>query len=95
MNCRKLDFELDFIEVEDEYGKIEQLFVTALYEVGKNLYLSLVSGIEKTSPEEWEGHLLRYLDMEGDFELEEIESDEEFNEVAAVIQEFEDKIGSI
>ena len=92
MDCKKRDFELEFMDIENEYGEVERFYITALYEVGNHQYLSLVSGVEKSeSSDGWVGHLYQYLDMEGDFELMEIESDDEFNEVAAVIQAFEDK----
>ena len=96
MNCKKLEFEFDYVDLELDDGQIEKYFVTALYEVEGRKYLSLVSGLEGTEGddlESLEGHLLEYLEMdEGDFELAEIQSDDEFNRIVQMIQTFEDQL---
>lgn len=94
MNCRSLDFSYDFIEIETENGKIERLFVTALYELEGKKYLSLVSDIEHLHGmnfDDLDGFLYEYVELDEDFELMEIENDEEFNRVAALIQAYEDE----
>lgn len=96
MNCKKLEFEFDYVDLELDDGQIEKYFVTALYEVDGRKYLSLVSGLEDAEGddlESLEGHLLEYLEMdEGDFELAEIQSDDEFNRIVQMIQTFEDQL---
>lgn len=94
MNCKTLDFAYDFIELENDNGVNERLFVTALYEVEGRKYLSLVSDIEKmqgSDLDELEGFLYEYMEMGEEFELMEIQDDEEFNRIAALIQAYEDE----
>ena len=94
MNCRKLNFDLDFIDLELDDGSMERYFVTALYEVEGKKYLSLVTGLEEAdrAVEDLEGHLFQYVEMdEGEFELLEIRDDRVYNTVAEMIQKFEDQ----
>lgn len=94
MNCKTLDFAYDFIELENDNGVNERLFVTALYEAEGRKYLSLVSDIEKmqgSDLDELEGFLYEYMEMGEEFELMEIQDDEEFNRIASLIQAYEDE----
>lgn len=94
MNCKTLDFAYDFIELENDNGVNERLFVAALYEAEGRKYLSLVSDIEKmqgSDLDELEGFLYEYMEMGEEFELMEIQDDEEFNRIASLIQAYEDE----
>ena len=97
MNCKKREVEFDYIDLELDDGQIEKYFVTALYEVDGRQYLSMVTGVEHAEGqklESLEGHLLEYLEMDdGEFELVEIQDDNEFNRIVQVIQEYEDQMG--
>ncbi len=96
MNCKRRDVEFDYIDLELDDGQIEKYFVTALYEVEGKQYLSLVTGVEDAEEqdlESLEGHLLEYLEMDdGEFELMEIQNDNEFNHIVQIIQEYEDQL---
>ena len=96
MNCKRRDVEFDYIDLELDDGQIEKYFVTALYEVEGKQYLSLVTGVEDAEEqdlESLEGHLLEYLEMDdGEFELVEIQDDNEFNRIVQMIQEYEERL---
>ena len=93
MNCKTLEFAYDFIELEQDNGAVERLFVTALYELDGQKYLSLVSDIENMKEsdfDELDGFLYKYVELDDEFELMEIEDDEEYNRTVALIQAYED-----
>ena len=94
MNCKELDCGLDFITLDFEDGASEDCFVAGLYEIEGKKYLSVVVGVdEETDFEngEVDGYLYQFIgDNEEEFELIDIESDDEFNRIAGIIEAYED-----
>ena len=95
MSCKELNCELDFISLDFEVGASEECLVTGLYEVEGKKYLAVVVGadddfdVEKA--DELEGYIYEYVEAgEEEFELIDIESDEEFNRIAGIIEAFEE-----
>lgn len=91
--CRELDCELTFITLDFEDGESEECLVDALYEIEGKKYLSVVVGVSEdmdVDNAELEGYIYEYEDVDGDeFELTDIESDEEFNRIAGIIEAYE------
>lgn len=91
--CKELDTNLDFITLDFEDGETEECLVTGLYEIEGKKYLSVVVGADQDvdlENAELEGYLYEYQDAgEDEFELIDIESDEEFDRIAAKIEAFE------
>ena len=95
MSCKELNCELDFISLDFEDGASEECLVTGLYEVEGKKYLAVVVGadydfdVEKA--DELDGYIYEYVEAgEEEFELIDIESDEEFNRIAGIIEAFEE-----
>ena len=93
MLCKELDCGLDFITLDFEDGASEECFVAGLYEVEGKKYLSVVVGVNEETDfetDELEGYLYQFVgDNEEEFELLDIENDEEFNRIAGIIEEYE------
>lgn len=94
MNCKELNCELDFITLDFEDGESEECLVAGLYEIEGKKYLSVVVGANEDTDfenDELEGYIYEYVDAnEEEFELNDIESDEEFNRIAGIIEAYED-----
>ena len=94
MSCKELDCGLDFITLDFEDGASEECFVAGLYEVEGKKYLSVVVGVNEETDfetDELEGYLYQFVgDNEEEFELLDIENDEEFNRIAGIIEAYED-----
>ncbi len=94
MNCKELDCGLDFITLEFEEGASEDCFVAGLYEIEGKRYLSVVVGVDEDTDmenDELEGYLYQFVgDNEEEFELLDIESDEEFERIAKIIEAYEE-----
>ena len=95
MSCRELDCELDFISLDFEDGASEECLVTGLYEVEGKKYLAVVVGedddLDLEKADEMEGYIYEYVEVgEDEFELIDIESDDEFKRIAGIIEAFED-----
>lgn len=94
MNCKELDCALDFVTLDFEDGVSEDCLVAGLYEIEGKKYLSVILGVNEDTDfenEELEGYIYEYVCLEGDeFELNDIATDEEFNRIAAIIEEFEE-----
>lgn len=95
MSCRELDCELDFISLDFEDGASEECLVTGLYEVEGKKYLAVVVGedddFDLEKADEMEGYIYEYVEVgEDEFELIDIESDDEFKRIAGIIEAFED-----
>ena len=95
MNCKELECELNFISLDFEDGESEECLVTGLYEIEGKKYLAVVVGadddfdLEKS--DELEGYIYEYAEAgEDEFELIDIESDDEFNRIAGIIEAFEE-----
>lgn len=95
--CKELDTNLNFITLDFEDGETEECLVTGLYEIEGKKYLSVVVGADQDEDlenAELEGYLYEYQDAgEDEFELIDIESDEEFDRIAAKIEAFEEGRG--
>lgn len=93
MICKELECGLDFITLDFEDGASEECFVAGLYEIEGKKYLSVVVGVnEDTDFEngEVDGYLYEFVgENEEEFELNDIENDEEFNRIAGIIEEYE------
>lgn len=91
--CKELETTLDFITVDFEDGASEDCLVVGLYEIEGKKYMSLLTGIGEDmelESEEVEGYIYEYVDVnEDEFELIDIEDDDEFERIAAKIEEFE------
>ncbi len=75
--CDCEDEEAEIIVFEDENGKEESFEVIGVFEVEEKEYIAL------QSQEDSSILLCKYIEKEnGDYEVEEIESDEEFNKVS-------------
>lgn len=84
--CDCEDEEAEIIVFEDENGKEESFEVIGVFEVEEKEYIAL------QSQEDSSILLCKYIEKEnGDYEVEEIESDEEFNKVSdafdAIVEE--------
>ena len=94
MLCKELDCGLDFITLDFEDGASEECFVAGLYEVEGKKYLSVVVGVNEETDfenDELEGYLYQFVgDNEEEFELIDIENDEEFNRIAGIIEAYEE-----
>lgn len=94
MNCKELDCGLDFITLEFEEGASEDCFVAGLYEIEGKRYLSVVVGVDEDTDmenDELEGYLYQFVgDNEEEFELLDIETDEEFDRIAKIIEAYEE-----
>lgn len=93
MGCKELDCELDFITLEFEDGESEECLVAGLYEIEGKKYLSVVIGADDETDfenDELEGYLYIYAEMGDEFELIDIENDEEFNRIAGIIEAYEE-----
>ena len=94
MSCKELDCGLDFITLDFEDGASEKCFVAGLYEVEGKKYLSVVVGVNEETDfenDELEGYLYQFVgDNEEEFELLDIENDEEFNRIAGIIEAYEE-----
>lgn len=93
MLCKELDCGLDFITLDFEDGASEECFVAGLYEIEGKKYLSVVVGVNEETDfenDELEGYLYQFVgDNEEEFELIDIENDDEFNRIAGIIEEYE------
>lgn len=94
MNCKELECELNFVTLDFEDGESEECLVTGLYEVEGKTYLTVVLGadddFDPEKAEELEGYIYEYVDAGNEeFELLDIESDEEFNRIAEIIEAYE------
>lgn len=77
--CDCEDEEAEIIVFEDENGKEESFEVIGVFEVEEKEYIALQSQDDSSIL------LCKYIEKEnGDYEVEEIESDEEFNKVSDV-----------
>lgn len=88
--CDCEDEEAEIIVFEDENGKEESFEVIGVFEVEEKEYIALQSQDDSSIL------LCKYIEKEnGDYEVEEIESDEEFNKVSdafdALVEEEEDE----
>ena len=96
MNCKELNTELEIITLEFEDGKSEDCFVAGLYEIEGTKYLSVAVGAdENTDLEngELDGYLYQYVEMgSNEFELIDIESDDEFNRIAGIIDAYDSSL---
>jgi len=94
MSCKELDCGLDFITLDFEDGASEECFVAGLYEVEGKKYLSVVVGVNEETDfenDELEGYFYQFVgDNEEEFELLDIENDEEFNRIAGIIEAYEE-----
>ena len=94
MLCKELDCGLDFITLDFEDGASEECFVAGLYEVEGKKYLSVVVGVNEETDfenDELEGYLYQFVgDNEEEFELIDIDNDEEFNRIAGIIEAYEE-----
>ena len=94
MLCKELDCGLDFITLDFEDGASEECFVAGLYEVEGKKYLSVVVGVNEETDfetDELEGYLYQFVgDNEEEFELLDIETDEEFDRIAKIIEAYEE-----
>lgn len=92
--CRELECELNFITLDFEDGESEECLVDALYEIEGKKYLSVVVGVSEdmdVEDAELEGYIYEYKDVDDEeFELIDIESDEEFERIARMIEAYED-----
>ena len=92
MGCKELDCELDFITLDFEDGESEDCLVAGLYEIEGKKYLSVVIGADAETDfesDELEGYLYLYVGEGEEFELIDIENDDEFNRIAGIIEEYE------
>ena len=93
MNCKELNTELEIITLEFEDGRSEDCFVAGLYEIEGKKYLSVAVGADENSTlenGELEGYLYQYVEMDdGEFELIDIERDDEFNRIAGIIDAYD------
>lgn len=91
--CKGLDTNLNFITLDFENGESEECLVTGLYEIEGKKYLSVVVGADENADlenDELEGYIYEYADVNDDeFELIDIESDEEFDRIVSKIEAFE------
>ena len=94
MSCKELNCELDFITLDFEDGASEECLVAGLYEIEGKKYLSVVVGANEDTDfenDELEGYIYEYVDAdEEEFELVDIESDDEFNRIAGIIEAYEE-----
>lgn len=90
--CKEIETSLDFITLDFEDGS-EECLVLGVYEIEGKKYMSLVTGVENgedLDSDEVEGYIYEYVDVnDEEFELLDIESDEEFERIAAKIEAFE------
>lgn len=87
--CECEEEESEILVFENEDGKEESFEIIGVFEVDEKEYIALQSQDDSSIL------LCRYIEKEdGDFEVEEIESDEEFNKVSdafdALIEEDEE-----
>lgn len=76
--------EYETITLDFEDGTIVECEAVELFEVDGRQYMALLPVEEVEEDEEAEVYLLRYIDVnDEEFELEDIETDEEFDKVAA------------
>lgn len=91
--CKELDTELNYITLDFEDGESEDCLVTGLYEIEGKKYLAVVVGADEDTDlddTELEGYVYEYTDVnDEEFELIDIESDEEFDRIVAKIEAFE------
>ena len=78
-------FEETTVTLVDEEGKEAEFFVDEIYEVGKKLYAALIPGnVENIT----EYYVFRLKDLgNDDFELEDIEDEEEYDAAADAYEE--------
>lgn len=90
--CKEIETNLDFITLDFEDGS-EECLVLGIYEIEGKKYMSLVAGVEDgedLESDDVEGYIYEYADVDDEeFELLDIESDEEFERIAAKIEAFE------
>lgn len=90
--CKEIETNLDFITLDFEDGS-EECLVLGIYEIEGKKYMSLVAGVEDGEDlegDDVEGYIYEYVDVDDEeFELLDIESDEEFERIAAKIEAFE------
>lgn len=90
--CKEIETNLDFITLDFEDGS-EECLVLGVYEIEGKKYMSLVAGVEDgedLESDDVEGYIYEYVDVDDEeFELLDIESDEEFERIAAKIEAFE------
>lgn len=90
--CKEIETNLDFITLDFEDGS-EECLVLGIYEIEGKKYMSLVAGVEDgedLESDDVEGYIYEYVDVDDEeFELLDIESDEEFERIAAKIEAFE------
>ena len=91
--CKEIETSLDFITVDFEDGASEDCLVVGIYEIEGKKYMSLLTGVDEDmnlESDEVEGYIYEYVDVnEDEFELIDIESDEDFERIAAKIEAFE------
>lgn len=90
--CKEIETNLDFITLDFEDGS-EECLVLGVYEIEGKKYMSLVAGVEDgedLESDDVEGYIYEYVDVDDEeFELLDIESDEEFERIVAKIEAFE------
>ncbi len=93
--CKELDCDLTFITLDSEDGESEECLVAGLYEIEGNKYLSVAIGVaedtELAEDDEVEGYVFLYREInDEEFELDDIESDEEFQRIVGIIEAYEE-----
>ncbi len=90
--CKEIETNLDYITLDFEDGS-EECLVLGIYEIEGKKYMSLAAGFEngeELGDDEIDGYIYEYVDVnDEEFELIDIESDEDFERIAAKIEAFE------
>ncbi|RKI42592.1 DUF1292 domain-containing protein [bacterium D16-51] len=82
---KEYEFEETMVTLTDEDGKDRDFYIDEIYKAGENLYAALIPG-DVENVEEY--YVFRLKDLGGDdFELEDIEDEEEYDAAADVYEE--------
>ena len=82
---KEYDFEETMVTLADEDGKYRDFYIDEIYKVGEKLYAALIPG-DVENVEEY--YVFRLKDLGGDdFELEDIEDEEEYDAAADAYEE--------
>ena len=82
---KEYEFEETMVTLTDEDGQDRDFYIDEIYEVGKKLYAALIPG-DVENVEEY--YVFRLKDLGGDdFELEDIDDEEEYDAAADAYEE--------
>jgi len=82
---KEYEFEETIVTLTDEDGQDRDFYIDEIYEVGKKLYAALIPGDVKNVEEYY---VFRLKDLGGDdFELEDIDDEEEYDAAADAYEE--------